>query len=58
LDFVIGGQVVLEIKSIERLAPVHHPQLISYMRVARLQAGLLMNFNVAVLADGIARKVL
>jgi GxxExxY protein len=58
LDFVIGGQVVREIKSLERLAPVHHAQVISYMRVAHLRAGLLMNFNVAVLADGIARKVL
>src|SRR5205823_3909329 len=58
LDFVVGGQIVLEVKSIERLAAVHHAQVISYMRVAHLRAGLLINFNVAVLVDGMARKVL
>ena len=58
LDFVVGGEIVLEIKSVEQLAPIHHSQLLSYMRVAKLQAGLLMNFNVAVLQDGLNRKVL
>jgi GxxExxY protein len=58
VDFVVGDQIVLEIKSIEQLAPVHHGQILSYMRVAHLRAGLLMNFNVAVLPDGMCRKVL
>jgi GxxExxY protein len=58
LDFVVGGQIVLEIKSIERLAAVHHSQLLNYMRVSQLRVGLLMNFNVAVLQDGMSRKVL
>jgi len=58
LDFVIAGQVVLEIKSIERLGPVHHAQLLNYLRVSQLRAGLLMNFNVAVLRDGMKRLVL
>ena len=57
LDFVVGRAIVLEIKSVELLAPVHHAQLLSYMRVSRLQVGLLMNFNVAVLRDGLVRKV-
>jgi GxxExxY protein len=58
LDFVIGHQLVLEIKSVDRLAPVHHGQLLNYMRVSRLRAGLLINFNVVVLPDGMVRKVL
>jgi GxxExxY protein len=57
LDFVVGQAIVLEIKSVDLLAPVHHAQLLNYMRVARLRAGLLMNFNVAVLRDGPVRKV-
>lgn len=58
LDFVVGGSIVLEIKSVEQLVPVHHSQLLNYMRVSRLRVGLLMNFNVAVLRDGMNRKVL
>ena len=58
LDFVVGGTIVLEIKSIEAIAPIHHSQLLSYLRVSRLRVGLLMNFNVAVLKDGLVRKVL
>jgi len=58
LDLVVGGQLVVEIKSVEQLATLHHAQLLSYMRIARLRVGLLMNFNVAVLRDGLKRKIL
>ena len=58
LDFVVGHQVVLEIKSVDQFAPIHHKQILNYMRVAGLRAGLLMNFNVTILPDGISRKVL
>jgi GxxExxY protein len=58
LDFVIAGAIVLEIKSIECLAPIHHAQLLSYLRVSRLRVGLLLNFNVPVLKDGLVRKIL
>jgi GxxExxY protein len=58
LDFVVAGAIVLEIKSIEALAPIHHSQLLSYLRISRLRVGLLMNFNVVVLKDGLVRKVL
>jgi GxxExxY protein len=57
LDFV-GGAIVLEIKSVEHLASLHESQLLNYMRVAQLRVGLLMNFNVAVLRDGLKRKIL
>jgi GxxExxY protein len=58
LDLVVGDQVVLEVKSVDDLAPIHHKQILNYMRIARLRAGLLLNFNVAVLPDGLSRKVL
>ena len=58
LDLVVGGQVVLEIKAVEALSPAHHKQILNYMRIARLRAGLLVNFNVAILPDGLSRKVL
>jgi GxxExxY protein len=58
LDFVVGGNIVLEIKSIEQFASIHHRQVLNYMRIARVRAGLLVNFNVPVLPDGLCRKVL
>ena len=58
LDFLVADSIVLEIKSVEQLASVHHSQLLNYMRVSQKRVGLLMNFNVAVLRDGINRKVL
>ena len=58
LDFVVSDQIVLELKSVEQLAPVNHAQLLNYMRVADKRVGLLINFNVVVLKDGLTRKVL
>jgi GxxExxY protein len=58
LDLVVVGQIVLEIKSVGQLHPVHHAQVLSYLRVSRLPVGLLMNFNVPVLQDGLKRIVL
>jgi GxxExxY protein len=57
VDLIVGGQVVVEVKSIEQLLSVHHKQILNYMRVARLRAGLLLNFNVGILPDGMHRKV-
>jgi GxxExxY protein len=58
LDFVVGNQVVLELKSVDEVAPIHHQQILSYMRIARLRAGLLVNFNASILPDGLSRKIL
>jgi len=58
VDLVVGGEIVVEVKSIEQIVAVHHKQILNYMRVARLRAGLLLNFNVAILPDGLSRKVL
>ena len=55
LDIVVADQIVLELKAVERLNPVHHAQLISYLRISNRPVGLLMNFNVVVLKDGLKR---
>ncbi len=57
MDFVVEGQVIVEIKSVEKLMPIHQAQVLTYPRLARLQRGLLINFNVPVLRQGIVRLV-
>ena len=58
VDFLVDDCIVAEIKAVDRLVAVHHKQIINYMRIARVRAGLLVNFNVAILPDGLSRKVL
>ena len=58
LDLIIGDKVVVELKVVRELAPVFEAQLLSYMRLTGCRVGLLMNFNVPVLKDGIKRLVL
>jgi GxxExxY protein len=53
LDLVVAERVLLEIKAVDRLAPVHMAQTMSYLRLSELRVALLMNFNVAVLPDGL-----
>lgn len=57
IDILVNSELVLEIKSIENIAPVHKAQLLSYLRLANKRLGLLLNFNVAQLKDGIFRRV-
>jgi GxxExxY protein len=58
LDIVVADQLVIEIKAVDALSAVHRAQLLSYMRVSQLPVGLLINFNVVVLQDGIKRVIL
>ena len=59
LDIVVEAAVLLEIKAVERLAPIHHAQVLSYLRISRsLRIGLLMNFNTPALPRGLKRIVL
>ena len=55
IDLLVEEQLVLELKSIERLAPVHGKQVLTYLRLANLQLGLLMNFGQAIFKDGLKR---
>ena len=58
VDLVVAGKVAVELKSVPVLAPVFEAQLITYLRLGGWTVGLLINFNVPVLKDGIRRKVL
>jgi GxxExxY protein len=58
LDILVENQVIVEIKSVERLVPIHEAQMLTYMKVSGIRAGLLLNFNTAVLKDGIRRLML
>jgi GxxExxY protein len=56
-DMLVDGCVIVELKAVESLAPIHEVQLNTYLRLANLPVGLLINFNVVVLKDGIRRIV-
>ena len=58
LDLVVDGRIVVEIKNVARFEPVHMAQVMTYLRVMNLRIGLLINFNVAVLRNGIKRVML
>ena len=56
-DLVVEDRVIVEVKSIERLAQVHPKQLLTYLRLTNLRVGLLLNFGTAVMKEGIMRVV-
>jgi GxxExxY protein len=58
MDLVIEDAVLLELKCVEKVSPIHEAQLLTYLRLSRLKVGLLINFNVEVLRHGIVRRVL
>ncbi len=58
LDVVVEDRVLLELKCVEKLLPIHEAQLLTYLRLSGIKVGLLMNFNVPVMRDGILRRVL
>jgi GxxExxY protein len=56
-DLVVEDKVIIEVKSVENLAPVHKKQLLTHLRLADKRLGLLINFHVVLIKDGIARVV-
>ena len=58
LDFVVADKVIVEVKAVDEIHPVHEAQLLTYLRLTGCPVGLLINFNVLVLKDGIRRRVL
>jgi GxxExxY protein len=58
LDLVIEKQVILELKTVERLMPIHDAQLLTYMKLSGMPTGLLLNFNTPILKDGLRRLML
>lgn len=58
IDLLVSGDLIVEIKSIETLLPIHQAQILTYMRLAKIPIGLPMNFNLTKLQNGIERFVL
>ncbi|MGO3183578.1 MAG: GxxExxY protein [Aequorivita sp.] len=57
LDLLVNNKVIIEIKSVESLAKVHHKQLLTYLKLTELKLGILVNFNVDNITEGVFRKV-
>jgi len=58
IDLLVERKVIIELKAVERLEPIHRAQLLSYLKLSGCKVGLLINFNVKVLKNGIRRLVL
>lgn len=58
IDLFVEGEIVVELKAVTALLPVHHAQLMSYMRLKKKRVGLLINFYVPLLKEGISRKII
>ncbi len=57
MDILVANELVIEVKSVEAVAPVHLAQLVSYLKLSNRRLGFLLNFNVERLRDGIYRRV-
>jgi GxxExxY protein len=57
LDIVVEESIILELKAVDRIEPIHKAQLLTYLKLADIKLGLLLNFNVPVMRDGIVRVV-
>ncbi len=58
MDILVEDAVVVEVKAVEALAPIHEVQLLTYLRIGGWRIGLLFNFNVVVLKQGIRRRIM
>ena len=58
VDLIVEDTVIVELKSVEHILPLHEAQLLTYLRLGRCRVGLLLNFNTIALKDGIRRRVL
>ena|SRR5579862_1370959 len=58
IDLIVEKEVLLELKAIERILPIHEAQLLTYLKLSRKRVGLLINFNVPILTQGIRRRML
>ena len=58
LDLLIEDKLIVELKSVDKLSPIHEAQLLTYMKLSNIKTGLLINFNVTLIKSGIKRLVL
>lgn len=57
-DLIVENQIIVELKAVEKILPVHEAQLLTYMKLSGISLGLIMNFNTVLLKDGIKRMAL
>ncbi|MBK6895395.1 MAG: GxxExxY protein [Alphaproteobacteria bacterium] len=57
-DFIVENEVILELKAVEKILPIHEAQILSYMKLSGMKLGLIMNFNSVLIKDGIKRMAL
>lgn len=57
VDVLVDDSLIIELKSVEKLLPIHEAQLLSYLKMSGMKIGLLINFNVPVLKDGVKRRI-
>jgi GxxExxY protein len=57
LDIVVGGSIIIEVKAVRQVLPIHRAQVLTYLKLTNCRVGLLINFNVEVLRDGICRII-
>jgi GxxExxY protein len=57
IDFLVAGRLVVELKTVERILPLHRSQVLTYLRWTNCQLGLLINFNVPLLREGVSRVI-
>jgi len=58
IDLLVEGRVIAELKSVEKILPVHEAQLLTYLKLAGIRTGIILNFNAPLLKDGLRRLVL
>ena len=58
VDLLVDGRLLIELKAVDRILPIHEAQLLTYLRLGGWKVGLMINFNVKILTDGIVRRVL
>jgi GxxExxY protein len=57
LDIVVNGRIIVELKCVDKIMPIHEAQLLTYLKLSNIKVGLIINFNTSVLKDGIKRLV-
>ena len=55
IDFIVEDSIILELKAVEKIIPVHEAQLLTYMKLSKIRTGFLINFNTKLIKDGIKR---
>lgn len=58
LDIIVDGNVIVELKCVENILPIHEAQLLTYLKLSNIKVGLILNFHVALMKNGVKRMIL